>query len=196
MSYLSDQCLLPKTRLEQTLRVPLGSIIEDNVRVLQQQSPRICQDMLSDILHPFQLPQANISATAAPLAEPDTTIVEVPLYWQRLILPDRSVCSELVLMSWRSVTYISYLNILPDTFGLFTPLSPKQAMCYANKLVGDALNNITAMSAGKRNHVIAVTLINPNLAAIFKQHAFIEDPSGPMIVGLPLPARFYRLIPL
>lgn len=194
MTYLSANSLLPQKRLEFDLKVTLGSVIENRVCVLKQQRPRIYQDLLSDYLNPFQvpgqsLPQSSKSAQASAVIPAD-----VEFYWQQLILPDLSVCSELILMSWCSATYIAYLNILPADFGLFTPLRPKEAMSYVNTLIAETLDNITALTRAKGNSVMVSTLTNPNLAAIFKHQYFKESPDGPMIVGLPLPARFYRLL--
>ncbi len=192
MLQLNSEGLLPKRRLEVDLKVTLGSVIEDRVSVLQQQRPRIYQDLLSDYLNPFPLPEQ--AQSSAPIRPATVLPSDLPFYWQQLILPDRSVCSELILMSWRHVTYINYLNILPADFGLFAPLKPLEAMSYVNKLIVETLNNIAALTKAQGNLGMVTTLTNPNLAAIFKHQHFKESPAGPMIVGLPLPARFYRLL--
>ena len=99
-------------------------------------------------------------------------------------------------MSWQSAIYIGYLNILPDTFGLFSPLCPKKAMMYIDFLIAETINNILGVPLVEANIGLVATLINPNLAAIFKRQGFKESVAGPQIVGLPLPARFYRILSL
>lgn len=194
MTFLTNLSLLPKAQLEHDLKVTLGSRIADCSSLLQQQRPRIYQGVLSDYLNPFPLPQCHTELPTAEVPVSGAVPATIPLYWQQLVLPDRSVCSELVLTSWHSVTYIHYLNILPADFGLFTPLWPKQAMSYVNALIAETLRNIAALAETSGNSVMVTTLTNPNLAAIFKHQHFKESPAGPMIVGLPLPARFFRIL--
>ena len=151
--------------------------------------------MLSYSLEPFEFPvQSRIKQNqkTAHKQQNKQLVTEAPLYWQRLMLSNGMICSELVIMSWRSAIYISFLNVLPETFGLFSPLSPKKAMQYVDSLVTDTLKNIVGVTMTSAKIGMVTTLINPNLAAMFKRQGFKEDPAGPQIVGLPLPARFYR----
>lgn len=183
MSFLSSASLLPQKRLEQDFKVVLGSVLQDQLPKLQQQRPRQYQDLLSDYLNPF-LPRAGPAPKQLP--------ARLPLYWQQLVLPNASLCSELVLSSFEQVTYLHSLTMLPEDFGLFSPLWPSAAFRYINSLIGDTLNAVTALSLSQHNSAIVCTLTNPNLAAIFTAYGFRPCPSGPQIQGLPLPARFYR----
>ncbi|MFC4656190.1 hypothetical protein ACFO3I_14335 [Rheinheimera marina] len=183
MSFLSSACLLPKKRLEHDFKVVLGSVLVDELSQLRQQRQRQYQDLLSDYLNPL-LPRTG----RAPNQLPD----KLPLYWQQLVLPNARICSELILSSFGQVTYLHYLSMLPEDFGLFSPLWPSQMFAYINSLIGDTLSAVTALSLSQHNCAIVCTLTNPNLAAIFTSHGFRPCPSGPQIQGLPLPARFYR----
>ncbi|MDX3774883.1 hypothetical protein QE250_12210 [Chromatiaceae bacterium AAb-1] len=194
MAYLTDAGLLPEKRLEEDLSVKLVSIIEDSVSTLQQQRPRIYQDLLSYCLNPFQFPLKKVTEPLKTANAQNIALPDVPLYWQRLVLPNNTICSELVIISWQSAIYISYLNILPDTFGLFTPLCPQKAMAYVDSLIAETLTNIGCVARATASTGMVSTLTNPNLAAIFKRQKFKEAPAGPLIVGLPLPARFFRLL--
>lgn len=194
MSLLTPQSLLPKARLEHDLQLTLGNSVTGQVALLQQQRPRIYRDMQSDWLAPYQLPPlAGPAQTIAEPAVPPTTLpADLPCYWQQLILPDRSICAELVLMRHDHILYLCYLNILPPDFGLFSPLWPRQAMHYADSLIGETLGNIAAFARADGDLAIVCTLINPNLAAIFVHQQFVQIPGGNRIVGLPLPARYVR----
>ncbi len=194
MSVLTSQSLLPKARLERDLQLTLASRVSGQVALLQQQRPRIYRDMLSDWLAPFQPPGSDGPAqpTAEPALLPTNLPADLPCYWQQLILPDRSICAELVLMRRDHILYLSYLNILPSDFGLFSPLWPQQAMHCANSLIGETLGNIAVLAMADGDVAIASTLINPNLAAIFVHQQFVQIPGGNRIVGLPLPARYVR----
>lgn len=175
MPLSNDNSLLPKSRLEHDLKVTLGSKIIHSSSQLHQQHPRIYQDILND----YQ--------TSSPLPES-------ALYWQQLLLSDSSICSELVLTHQHKITYIHYLNLLPADFGLFAPLWPVQTMNYINALIAETLQNIAKSAQVRGSYVLATTLINPNLVSVFKAHHFKQSPSGPMIIGLPLPARFFRIL--
>ncbi len=199
MTYLTNLSLLPKQRLEKDFKVALGSIIVDQMEVLQKSRPRIYQDLLTYMLDPFEFPVQKNRLVKQPRpsssstnSHPNQNPNKAPLYWQRLILSDLTICSELVIVSWQSAIYIGYLNILPETFGLFSPLSPEQAMRYVDSLIAETINNIVGVTMVSADIGMVSTLINPNLAAMFKRQGFEEDPSGPQIEGLPLPARFYR----
>lgn len=196
MSLLTPQSLLPKARLEHDLQLTLASRVSGQVALLQQQRPRIYRDMQSDWLTPYQPPPVAGPAqtTAEPAVRPTTLPADLRCYWQQLILPDRSMCAELVLMRHDHILYLSYLNILPPDFGLFSPLWPKQAMHYADSLIGETLGNIAALAKADGDLAIVSTLFNPNLAAIFVHQQFVQISGGNRIVGLPLPARFVRLL--
>jgi hypothetical protein len=193
MSLLTSQSLLPKARLEQDLQLTLGSRITAQLTLLQQLRPRIYRDMQSDWLTPYQPPLSSGNTSAlqsTPLPS------ELPWYWQQLILPDQSICSELVLMRRDHVLYLTYLNILPADFGLFSPLWPQQAMHCVDRLIAETLGNIVALAQAQHDLAIVSTLTNPNLAAIFVHQHFQQTPGGSQIVGFPLPARYVRLLPL
>lgn len=191
MSLLTSQSLLPKARLEQDLQLKLGNRMTARLTLLQQQRPRIYRDMQSDWLTPYQPP---LSADNTGALQPTPLPSDLPLYWQQLILPDHSICSELVLMRRDHILYLTYLNILPADFGLFSPLWPQQAMRYANKLIAETLGNITSFAQTQHDLAIVSTLTNPNLAAIFVHQHFQKIPGGNQIVGFPLPARYVRLL--
>lgn len=195
MAFLTHHSLLPKKRLEQDLKVSLASVIDDKFGALRELRPRAYEDLFSYSLNPFEFPvqqrfqqkQGNFQNK-----QQNQIFTNAPLYWQRLMLANGQTCSELVIMSWQSAIYISYLNVLPDTFGLFSPLDPKKSMLYVNSLITETLNNIVGVTMTSAKIGMVTTLINPNLAVMFKLQGFKEDPAGPEIVGLPLPARFYR----
>ncbi|RVU33565.1 hypothetical protein EOE67_16240 [Rheinheimera riviphila] len=191
MSLLTRQSLLPKARLEQDLQLTLGSRIAAQLTPLQQQRPRIYRDMQSDWLTPYQPP---LSADHTSMQQPTPLPSDLSWYWQQLILPDQSICSELVLMRRDHILYLTYLNILPADFGLFSPLWPQQAMRYADQLIAETLGNIAAFARAQHDLAIVTTLTNPNLAAIFVHQHFQKTPSGSQIVGFPLPARYVRLL--
>lgn len=194
MAYLTNACLLPLKRLEKDFNVKLASILDDSLYALKEQRPRIYQDVLSYCVDPLQLPLKMVAEPLQDIFAQSIVVPDVPLYWQRLVLPNNMLCSELVFIRWQSAIYISYLNILPDTFGLFTPLCPEKAMEYVDSLLGITLENIACVARANACTGMVSTLINPNLAAIFKHRGFKEAPAGPLIVGLPLPARFFRLL--
>lgn len=195
MSLLTSKSLLPKTRLEHDLQLSLGNRVVGQVALLQQQRPRIYRDMQSDWLTPYQ--PAFSAGTQTPISPSPATSsallpADLPCYWQQLVLPDQSICAELVLMRRDHILYLSYLNILPADFGLFSPLWPQQAMQYVNALVGATLAQIVALGREQQDVAIVSTLVNPNLAAMFVHQQFQQTSGGNRIVGLPLPARYVR----
>lgn len=195
MSLLTSKSLLPKTRLEHDLQLSLGNRVVGQVALLQQQRPRIYRDMQSDWLTPYQPAlSAGTQTPISPSPAPSSALLpaDLPCYWQQLILPDQSICAELVLMRRDHILYLSYLNILPADFGLFSPLWPQQAMQYVNALVGATLAQIVALGREQQDVAIVSTLVNPNLAAMFVHQQFQQTSGGNRIVGLPLPARYVR----
>lgn len=195
MSLLTSKSLLPKARLEHDLQLGLGNRVVGQVALLQQQRPRIYRDMQSDWLTPYQPAlSATTQTPISPSSAPSSALLpaDLPCYWQQLILPDQSICAELVLMRRDHILYLSYLNILPADFGLFSPLWPQQAMQYVNVLIAETLEQIVALGREQQDVAIVSTLVNPNLAAMFVHQQFQQTSGGNRIVGLPLPARYVR----
>ena len=183
--------MLPQHCLQSDFKVILGSVVETSLRKLQRHNQRIYDDIIAYTLNPFRFPEP-ISVTSMNKAIPkEQNPYNAPLYWQRLFLSDGSLCSEVVLISWQSATYLAYLKVLPDTFGLFSPLNPHQAMQFVNRLVEQTLENIKGMTMVAGNQGIVATLYNPNLAAMFVQQGYKKDPEDSQIEGLPLPANYF-----
>ncbi|WP_044619464.1 hypothetical protein [Gynuella sunshinyii] len=175
--------LLPVDRLEQQLGVSMRNQVECDFHTLQKQRPRIYQDLLSYCL------ASRLHRVREFVTQRDAT-----LFWQTLKLTKQQTCSELVIMTWKRRLYIGYLGILPDTYGLFAPLDPKQAMIFVESLIHQTLDNILGLALSEGCIALVTTLINPNLALIFRRYGFIMEKSD--ITGLPLPARFHYPISL
>lgn len=187
MSYLTNLSLLPQERIEHDLKTQLRSIVSSNILSLKNNRPRIYQDLCAYALDPFYFPGCTKENTLS-LNE---FSFDPAIYWQQLILQNDIPCSELVIMNWQSVIYVAYLSILPDTFGLFSPLSPKSAMAYVDTLVNETIDKVIGVALVSPCYGLVSDIYNPNLAAIFKCKGFKESLLGSEIIGLPLPARFY-----
>ncbi|WP_428243365.1 hypothetical protein [Gynuella sp.] len=175
--------LLPDEHLEKQLGVKLCHQVERDFHALQEQRPRIYQELLSYYL-----------ASRLRSARESVTQRDATLFWEILKLTEQQTCSELVIMTWQRKLYIGYLDILPDTYGLFAPLDPTQAMIFVESLIHQTLDNILGLALSEGCIALVTTLINPNLALIFRRYGFIMEKSD--ISGLPLPARFHYPVSL
>lgn len=194
---VAEQGLLPQALLTASLRTPLRSRVSDSWGQLQQQRPSSYQDCLSYALSPLPLttrvsPPSSSSAAQATQKTTRQPLRDAQLYWQQLHLNDGSLCSELMVMCYQHSLYISCLNLLPASYGLYAPLQPNHAMRYIDQLLQRTLSAVSEAALISGCEWLVSTLINPNLAVLFKRHGFRLAAGGGDVVGLRLPARFCR----
>jgi hypothetical protein len=178
--------ILPQSAIEQAFQTPLKIVKETSLCALQNKKPRVFDDIVSYTLNPFKL------ASKPALVANSDSLSENALYWETLVLVGGNICSEVVIYHCEGVSYLAYLNILPPDFGLFSALAPKQAIQFVDKLISMTIVNMSSNTKLRGGMNITTTLYNPNLARIFVAQGFKEDPNGAQIVGLPLPAYFYK----
>lgn len=180
--------VLPKAQLESAFKTPLKLSVNTDLQTLKQQQPRVYEDIVAYTLNPLTVPDKKPCYRAA------FNPIDVGLYWETLSLESDAVCSEIVLITFENTSYIALLNILPPEFGLFSPIDPRASASFVDVIMGTTLSNISHRAKTQHNSLITTTLYNPNLRECFVKGGFREDPAGEQIVGLPLPAYFYKPI--
>lgn len=181
--------ILPQAELEQDFQTPLQSVLETKLSSLSPERQQTLDDILAYSLNPFQF--TPLTSLKSLEETTPTELNKAPFFWQKLLLSETSLCSEIVLLAWQDSLYLTGLNILPPTLGLLAPMKPKDMAQWVTQLVKYTLQNVQglAMQLGLRG--IVSTVYNPNLALMFRQFGFVQDNHRTEIVGLPLPAIFY-----
>ena len=187
MGFPLDLSILPKSQLEATFKTPLLSGLVTDMQKLKSEKQTF-DDILAYTLHPFEFPSINNRGSKDSTGRETTSVMDAPLYWQTLRLIDQTLCSEVVIVQWQNSIYLARLNILPATFGLLLPDTPRLLFKLVNTFVTATINNLisAALSMGMRG--IVSNIYNPNLVSLFTQQGFTRDKSREEIVGLPLPA--------
>ncbi|BFT29938.1 hypothetical protein D210916BOD24_11140 [Alteromonas sp. D210916BOD_24] len=188
MNTAASFSMLPQIEIEQAFHISLKIVREFRLDALQKEKPRVFDDIVAYTLNPIATTSQLFPLTDAPSPLANS------IYWEKLILVNGDTCSEIIIYHDKRESYLAYLKILPADFGLFSPLIPKLAVRFINNLISKTIAKIASNARSLGNLRISTTLYNPNLAPIFVAQGFKEDRKGAQIVGLPLPAYYYKLL--
>lgn len=182
--------LLPQTQIEAYFRVVLTPHTIYQEKQLRTVYPRVYDEVLSYLLRLNNQPDKQGIVDGVGWSE--HTEPGIDLCWQRLLLPNSEICSEIILAIAGRHVYLAYLALLPETFGLFAPAFIPRSISLIDDLLARTLQHVIDWAINKGACDITTTLYNPNLLNGFKRVGFKQTLRGPEIIGLPLPADYLR----